>query len=124
MKSKIFIAISIISCQFLFSCKEENTSCKNLAKGDVCIILKNRSGKNIKLLEVKHEQSKNEITNISDNENANISFNSLGESSYTITATFEDGKTVKSTGAYIEGGYKMTEIIHNSKIETKVANLY
>lgn len=108
----------------LFSCKEDDTSCKILDKDDVCIILKNRSGKNIKLLELKHERGKNEITNITDNENANISFNSPGESSYTITATFEDGKTVKSTGAYIEGGYKMTEIIHIDKIETKIADLY
>ena len=123
MKTKIFIVISILSCQLFFSCKK-NTSCKNLAKGDVCIILKNRSGKNIKLLELRHERGKNEITNLADSENANISFNSPGESSYTISAVFEDGKTVKSTGAYIEGGYKMTEIIHKDKIETKVADLY
>lgn len=124
MKAKILIIISIICCQLFISCREKNTSCEYLAKGDICVILKNRSGKNIKSLELKHERGKNEIINLANNENANISFNSPGESSYTITASFEDGKVVKSTGTYIEGGYKMTEIIHNDEIESKISTFF
>jgi len=117
MKAKTFITIAII-CQFLFSCKEKNTSCEYLAEGAVCITLKNRSGKHIKYLALIHERGTNEMANIADHANANISFHSPGENSYTVTATFEDGQTLKSNGEYIEGGYRITEIIHSDKIET------
>ena len=124
MNLKAFISLLIINCFVLFSCDKANSSCDNLSKGDVCIILKNRIGKNIKSLEVKHERGKTEMTNLADNENANVTFNSPGESSYRIIVFFEDGQTIKSNGSYIEGDYRMTEIIHSDKIETKVADLY
>lgn len=122
MKSLVFVLI--INCLVFFSCKEANTSCENLVKDDVCVVLKNRSGRNIKLLELKYGRGKKEIRNLADNENANISFNSPGESSYSLNVIFEDGCTLKSGGTYIEGGYKITEVIHRDRIETKFADLY
>ena len=124
MKIKRIILLLIICFQLIISCNEKNTTCENLAKGDVCVIIKNRSGKMIESLELEHERGFKRIININDDENVNISFNSPGENSYTLTATFEDGTKIKSTGAYIEGGYKMTEIIHSDKIETKILDLY
>ena len=42
----------------------------------------------------------------------------------TLCEFFENGDIIKSRGNYIEGGYKMTEIIHREKIETKTNELY
>ncbi|MFC4816636.1 hypothetical protein [Flavobacterium sp. GCM10023249] len=121
MKTTLFIATALIPFQLFQSCKEKDTSCNYLAKGEVCIVLKNRSGKNIQSVELLHENGKSEIVTIKDNENGAISFNSPGENAYTITATFDDGKKVKSKETYIESGYKMIETIHKDTIVTKHA---
>ena len=118
------ISILLFSIFSIISCNNSNTTCKYLAKGDVCIILKNRSGKLIKSLELKHSKIPYKIENFENNQNANISYNSPGESSYLVTVIFENGKTIKSKGSYTEGGYTMTEIIHKDKIETKYVETY
>jgi hypothetical protein len=119
----VFIILTIIYLPFS-SCKDESNSCQYLKKGDVCVNLINRSGHNIKLLTLTHERGKNEITNLAYDKVANITFNSPGESSYTITVVFDDGKIIKSNGAYIEGGYKMTEIINRDNIKSDIGGLY
>lgn len=124
MNNKIFISILFFSILLIFSCNKSNTTCEYLAKDDVCVILKNRSGKLIKSLELKHNKEPYKIANLENNQNANISYNSPGESSYQIIIIFEDGKTIKSNGSYTEGGYRMTEIIHEDKIETKYGEIY
>ena len=124
MSNKINILILFLSILSIFSCNNSNTTCEYLAEGDVCVILKNRSGKLIKSLELKHSKKPYKIENLENNQNANISYNSPGESSYQIVIIFEDGKTMKSNGSYTEGGYRMTEIIHEDKIETKFGETY
>lgn len=46
-----------------------------------------------------------------------INFVPSGETSYQITVEFEDGKIIKGRN-YAEGGYKITEVITNDKIES------
>ncbi len=124
MSYKISISFLIFSIFFIFSCNNSNTTCENLAKGEVCVIVKNRSGKLIKSVELKHNKKPYKIENLENNQNANISYNSPGESSYQIAVFFEDGKRIKSNGSYTEGGYTITEIIHQNKIETKFGTTY
>ena len=124
MSNKTSILFLFFSIILIFSCNNSNTTCEYLAKGDVCVILKNRSGKLIKSVELKHNKKPYKIENLENNQNANISYNSPGESSYQIAVIFADGKIIKWNGSYTEGGYSMTEIIHENKIETKFGSAY
>ncbi len=124
LTTKISISFLFFSILLIFSCNNSNTTCEYLAKGDVCVILKNRSGKLIKSVELKHNKKPYKIENLENNQNTNISYNSPGESSYQITVIFADGKIIKSNGSYTEGGYTLTEIIHKNKIETKFGTTY
>ena len=103
----------------IYACKSEGNACKYLEKDDVCIKIINKSGEEIKHLSVNYERGKKEIFNLNNNEKAFISINSPGEGSYMLVAVFENGDIVKSKDTYVEAGYKMTEIIHRKKIETK-----
>ena len=121
-KKTIFLLLIFLT---FFSCNNQNTNaCDYLKKGDVCIVIKNRSGNNIKTLAVIHERGKSEMSNISDRENASVSFNSPGESSYKIRVVFENGKMIESKDAYIEGGYKMTQEIKANSIESENYDSY
>ena len=124
MSNKISILFLFFSIILIFSCNNTNTTCENLNKGDVCVILKNRSGKLIKLAQLKHSKKPYKIENLENNQNANISYNSPGESSFQIVVIFADGKIIKSNGSYTEGGYTVTEIIYDNKIETKFGTIY
>jgi hypothetical protein len=124
MSNKTSISFLFFSIFLILSCNNSNTTCENLAKGDVCIIVKNRSGKLIKSVELKHSNKPHIIENLENNQNANISFNSPSESSYQLAVIFGDGRVIKSNGSYTEGGYTVTEIIHENKIETKFGTTY
>jgi hypothetical protein len=124
MSNKISISFLFCSVFLILCCNNSNTTCENLAKGDVCIVVKNRSGKLIKSVELKHSKKRYKIENLENNQNANISYNSPSESSYQIAVIFEDGRVIKSNGSYTEGGYTVTEIIHENKIETKFGKTY
>lgn len=41
-----------------------------------------------------------------------------GEGGYTIQATLADGSTVSSRGAYLENGYRVTEVVERTGITT------
>lgn len=124
MSYKISISFLFIYILLIFSCNNSNTTCENLANYDVCVIVKNRSGKLIKSMELKHIKKTYKIENLENNQNANISYYSPGESSYQIIVIFENGKRIKSNGSYTEGGYSMTEIINENKIETNFGTAY
>jgi hypothetical protein len=113
-KIKIIIILFIL----LTACKSEKNACSYLKKGEVCIKIINESGYKIKLLELKYESEKKYIVNIKNGDQEYTSIYCPGEGSYTIKAVFGDNKIVKSNGTYIEGGYRMTEIIQRDNIKS------
>jgi hypothetical protein len=119
MKKALVLSLLLL----IYACKSEGNACKYLEKNDVCIKIINKSGEEIKYLSVKYERGKKEIFNLNNNEKAFISINSPGEGSYMLVVVFENGDIVKSKNTYVEAGYKMTEIIHRKKIETKTNSI-
>jgi hypothetical protein len=113
-KIKIIIILFIL----LTACKSEKNACSYLKKGEVCIKIINESGYKIKLLELKYESGIKNIVNIKNGDEEYTSIYCPGEGSYTIKAVFGDNKIVKSNGTYIEGGYRMTEIIQRDNIKS------
>lgn len=121
MKTTQFIPIALMLLFLFQSCKEENNFSLFSTKNEVNIILKNRSGKKINSVLLQHEKGTKKYFSLTNNTNTTITFNTPGENAYTITATFDDGKKVKSKETYIESGYKMIETIHKDTIVTKHA---
>jgi|GEM_PF-1673092 hypothetical protein len=113
-KIKIIIILFIL----FTACKSEKNACSYLRKGEVCIKIINESGYKIKLLELNHERGIKNIVNLKNGDQEYTSIYCPGEGSYTIKAIFVDNKIVKSNGTYIEGGYRMTEIIHRHNIKS------
>jgi hypothetical protein len=112
------IKISIILFILLTACESKKNACSYLKKGEVCIKIINESGYKIKLLELKHERSIKNIVNLKNRAEEYTSIYCPGEGSYTIKVVFDDNKIVKSKGNYIEGGYRMAEIIHRDNIKS------
>jgi len=119
---KKYVLLSLLYV-FVLACKNENNVCKYINRKEVCIKLINKSGQDIKLLTVNNGMKKS-ISNLKDNEEGYISIYSPGESSYKITVIFENGDVIESKGNYVEGGYRMTEIIRQDRIETKSYDFY
>jgi hypothetical protein len=115
MKKKKIIIIFFI---LLTACKSENNVCSNLKIGEVCIKIINESGYKIKLLELNHERGIKNIVNLKNGDEKYTTIYCPGEGSYIIKAVFDDNKIVKSKENYIEGGYRMTEIIHRDSIKS------
>ena len=45
---------------------------------------------------------------------------SAGESTFKVTVTFANGKTLQGGSEYVESGYKVTEHVTNEKIESDI----
>lgn len=84
----------------------------------VRVTIINESGKTIKKVKLEHENGTYEITKLQDKNETKVIFRNAGEGSYKVTANFENDSTISSKGAYIEGGYRMTETITNTEIKT------
>jgi hypothetical protein len=73
-------------------------------KEHVKVIIRNHSGKEIKLLRLIHEQGIIKVRNIEVNDSVNIIFRSIGENSYKISINFGTDSVFSSRGNYIESG--------------------
>lgn len=84
----------------------------------VRVTIVNSSGQTIKKVKLEHENGTCEISKLLDKTETKVIFRNAGEGSYKVTASFENDSTLTSKGAYIEGGYRMTETITKTEIET------
>ena len=88
----------------------------------VYLSISNQSTKPIRLLTLNHAHGTSTLENIPINEKRYLKFYAGGETSYSLTAEFSDGTKVEG-GGYAEGGYKITEIISDKIITSKLDNL-
>ena len=90
----------------------------------VYLSISNQSTKPIRLLTLNHAHGTSTLENIPINEKRYLKFYAGGETTYSLTVEFSDGTKIDSGGRYVEGGYKMTELISDKAITSKLDNLY
>jgi hypothetical protein len=91
----------------------------------VAIEFINKSGKEIKTVEIIHEigrfaEIQHGITSLAPNQKRQIRIWAPAESSYKLIVTFADQKQLTGGQGYIEPGYKVTETIERDKINSDV----
>ncbi|MES2655878.1 MAG: hypothetical protein V4620_09835 [Bacteroidota bacterium] len=116
MKRPLEIIFALIVLALAPSCGNKN--CRATSKDDVSVLIINESGHYLSSLVLKHEKGIKNIGPLADSAQTCVSFHSPGESSYTLTATLENGDTLISS-QYTEGGYALTETIMADSIQTK-----
>jgi hypothetical protein len=56
---------------------------------------------------------------IASNESRRFAFPVCGEGGYRLRVTFADGREITSGGAYVEGGYRISERVSRERIDTR-----
>lgn len=112
MKFKLIIILSVLIC----AC--ETSPCGNIGFKAVCVTIENKSGTEIKYIELKHKSGGETVQMLGDGETANISFESDGENSYKLNIGFITGKKLE-TEVYTENGYEIRHKIKADEILTK-----
>jgi hypothetical protein len=56
---------------------------------------------------------------IASNESRRFAFPVCGEGGYRLRVTFSDGREITSGGAYVEGGYRISERVSRERIDTR-----
>lgn len=119
--NKLFIGIFIgLFCGLLsghFITKYLFTS-ETISPDYVRVTIINSTGQTIKKVILEHENGTYEISKLLDKNETKVIFRNAGEGSYKVTASFENDSTLTSKGAYIQGGYRMTETITAKDIKT------
>ena len=106
----LFVIICINSCKSKIKC-----SC---SEETVCISLENNSGQELQNISILNKGiSKATIATLQMNDQTCLTFNSAGENIFNLTVNFKNGKTIKSSEVYFEGGYKFSAIVTEDKIK-------
>ncbi len=85
----------------------------------VTVIVKNASGKVIASVRVEHERGVEILESLAPGEANAMRFEVGGETSYQLRVRFADGSELAGGGGYAEPGYKFSETITDSTIETE-----
>jgi hypothetical protein len=88
-----------------------------IPKGYVRVTVKNESGRNIKLLTLKHRSGSIEMEGLAKKETVNLIFKNDGENSYRVMAILDDNSRVSSNGEYVEAGYRTVETVFADSIK-------
>ena len=105
-------------------------SCKPKIKCDcstktVCVSLVDSPGQSLETLRIiSYGVDKARIGQLAINGTTCLSFNSTGENTFSLTANFNNGTTIKSSEVYCEGGYKFTATATKSEIKINYSNSY
>jgi len=91
---------------------------------NVCITVSNQSGRNAKTVSIIDGRSRTEMGAMANNSTSSILINSSGENSYVLLAVLENGDSIRSLESYIEGGYRMKELIKADSIVTRYEDSY
>ncbi len=91
-------------------------SYENISKKFASVTIKNRSGKFIKHIVLKHNGGSIESNGLNNNQDTRLLFENTGENGYHIVATFENDSSITSKPHYIEYGYIGVETITKTEI--------
>lgn len=87
------------------------------------ITIKNDSGQDLSALTLTHSSSRFTSTvalpALKQGESTNFRFFIAGEGGYSIEAKFADGRVIKGGAGYVESGYKVTDVVGASKVQSK-----
>ena len=112
-----FFLIGVNSCKTKIKC-----DCSNK---NVCISFTNSSGQPLDtLILLSHGVTKNTIGQLALDEKTCLSFNSVGENTFSLMANLKNGKEIKSSEVYCEDGYKFTATATKNEITIDYSNSY
>jgi hypothetical protein len=122
MIRKIFLLLAIVA---VFIAGVFVSAVSHFGSPIVTVNFINKSGKEIKTIDIIHETARfgeiqHRISNLPSSKERQIRIWSPAESSYKLIVTFADEKQLTGGEGYIEPGYKITEMIENDKIKSKV----
>ena len=86
----------------------------------VTVMITNQSNRPIASIRIEHERGIELLEHIGQRESKTVQFEARGETSYKLTVRFVDGSEVSGGGGYAEAGYKFSETILESGIDTDV----
>jgi len=86
----------------------------------VTVMITNQSNRPIASSRVEHERGNELPGHIGQRESKTVQFEARGETSYKLTVRFVDSSEVSGGGGYAESGYKFSETILESGIDTDV----
>jgi hypothetical protein len=84
----------------------------------VVVTITNQSNQPIASVRVEHERGIELLGHIGQRESKAVQFEARGETSYKLVVRFVDGSEVSGGGGYAESGYKFSETILESGIDT------
>lgn len=86
----------------------------------VMVTITNQTNRPIALIRVEHERGLELLEHIRQRESKTVQFEAHGETSYKLLVRFVDGTEVSGGGGYAEPGYRFSETILESGINTDV----
>lgn len=86
----------------------------------VMVTITNQSNRPIASIRVEHERGLELLEYIGQRESKTVQFEARGETSYKLVVRFFDGSELSGGGGYAEPGYKFSETILESGIDTDV----
>ena len=120
MKSVLKAVVYVASGILLFSAGVLASANRGWLQPLATIHIENRSGQQLRLLEVKHESrgiaSLTTLPALPNGESARFRFYVAGEGGYRVHAVLADGTVLKDGEGYVESGYETTEIISPTAI--------
>jgi hypothetical protein len=118
--------VTILLIFFLTGANSCNPKIKcDCSNNNVCISFTNSSGQPLQTLSLlSHGVNKTTIQQLALNDKPCLSFNSSGENTFSLTAILKNGKPIKSSEVYCEGGYKFTATATESEIKIVYSNSY
>ena len=82
--------------------------------------VRNESGQRITLLRIEHEQGLVELKDIDSGDSRLVKFYVPGESSYSLRASFADGRDISQPTNYIEAGYHVEVTVSEKEMNASV----
>ena len=86
----------------------------------VTVTITNQSNRPIASIRIEHERGLEFLEYIGRRESKTVQFEAQGETSYKLLVRFVDGTEVSGGGGYAEPGYRFSETILESGINTDV----
>lgn len=115
----IGIALGLLLGTMLYFTCTLSYSLEPISKDPAIVTIKNESGQFVKKVLLQQGHGTMEVNGIPNKDEIRFMFSNLGENSFHITATLANDSTFTSKEIYIEYGYRGTETITKSGIDTQ-----
>jgi hypothetical protein len=89
----------------------------------VTVVFVNESDKPVAQVVLRHEKGSKFVRDIPAGQSRTVTFRTRGETSYTVSVQFADGKTLAGTGSYAEAGYSFTETISDTGVKNELTGM-